>query len=498
MRLKALLLAVILMLSAIVTACSDQKDSGAKTTNTNDTAPAGEQETTADPDYTSDLPQRDLGGLTINFLTPNSEHDPDWAVWSPRDIYAEAENGETINDAVFRRNRIVEELYNVKIANDDTNDSLGKLQRAVTANDPVYDVVQMRFNTVSTPMTNGYLLEVKHLPHINLEKKYWNVEATKAMTLGGHMFLLNGDIMLLDKDSSGILIFNKVMHQDFRLPNLYDMVKNYSWTLDSFYETIKGVTSDVDGDGQLTYKDRWGFVGYRDTLPAMLVSAGGLIATKDENDFPVITILNEKELSIIDKIYMIMYDNSNTFNLQKLYAQGFSAIYAEARTMFSEHRILYYWVRLREVETFRGMETDFGMLPMPMYDEAQKRYYTALNSYVGTTLAAVSICSYPEELSIVLESLAEQSHRILMPAYYDINLTSKIARDDESEEMLDIIISTGVVDIGAVYDFGGICGQFMEMSLTDNRDIVSRMQKLMKGAEAAINRLVKGIEKIEG
>jgi hypothetical protein len=275
-------------------------------------------------------------------------------------------------------------------------------------------------------------------------------------------------------------------------------VKNYSWTLDSFYETIKGVTSDVDGDGQLTYKDRWGFVGYRDTLPAMLVSAGGLIATKDENDFPVITILNEKELSIIDKIYMIMYDNSNTFNLQKLYAQGFSAIYAEARTMFSEHRILYYWVRLREVETFRGMETDFGMLPMPMYDEAQKRYYTALNSYVGTTLAAVSICSYPEELSIVLESLAEQSHRILMPAYYDINLTSKIARDDESEEMLDIIISTGVVDIGAVYDFGGICGQFMEMSLTDNRDIVSRMQKLMKGAEAAINRLVKGIEKIEG
>ena len=133
-------------------------------------------------------------------------------------------------------------------------------------------------------------------------------------------------------------------------------------------------------------------------------------------------------------------------------------------------------MRLREVETFRGMETDFGMLPMPMYDEAQKRYYTALNSYVGTTLAAVSICSYPEELSIVLESLAEQSHRILMPAYYDINLTSKIARDDESEEMLDIIISTGVVDIGAVYDFGGICGQFMEMSLTDNRDIVSRMQ----------------------
>lgn len=498
MRFKALLLVAVLMLSVFAAACAEQQSGSDEPKNSDVTTSAGEQETTADPAYIADLPQRDLGGLTITFLTPNSTHDPDWVVWSPRDIYAEAENGETINDAVYRRNRIVEEQFNVSIANEDVTDSLGKLQKAVSSNDPIYDVVQMRFNTVSTPMTNGYLLETKHLPYINLEKKYWNLEATKAMTLAGHMFLLNGDIMLLDKDSSGVLIFNKQMQQDFSVPNVYDMVKNYTWTLDSFYETIKGVTGDVDGDSQLTYKDRWGFIGYRDTLPSMLVSAGGLIATKDENDLPVITILDEKNLAIIDKIYMIMYDNSNTFNLQKLYAQGFSAIYAEARTMFQEHRILYYWVRMREIETFRGMETDFGILPMPTYDEAQKRYYTALNSYVGTTLAAVSTCSYPEELSIVLESLAEQSHRILIPAYYDINLTSKVARDTESEDMLDIIISTGVVDIGAVYDFGGICGNFMEMSLTDNRDIVSRVQKLQKGADAAIKKLVKGIEKIEG
>ena len=80
---------------------------------------------------------------------------------------------------------------------------------------------------------------------------------------------------------------------------------------------------------------------------------------------------------------MIMYDNNNHIQFAEAVCPGFSAIYAEARTMFSEHRILYYWVRLREVETFRGMETDFGMLPMPMYDEAQKRYYTALQQLCG-------------------------------------------------------------------------------------------------------------------
>lgn len=498
MKLKEMALAAVLLLSMLVTACAEQKAGTTDPTDSDTAVTSVEGETTEDPDYKSDLPQRDLGGITVMFLTPNSEHDPDWAVWTPYDIYTEFENGEIINDAVYRRNMVVEDLYNVKIANEDTNDSLGKLQRAVTANDPVYDVVQMRFNTVSTPITNGSLLEVKKLPYINLDKKYWNLEASKAMTLGGHMFLINGDIMLLDKDSSGILIFNKQMQQDWRLPDLYEMVRNYNWTLDSFYDTIKGVTSDVNGDSKLTHEDRWGFVGYRDTLPSMLVSAGGFIATKDDSDMPTITILEEKNLAIIEKIYMVMYDNSNTFNLQKLYSQGITAIYPVARAMFAENRLLFYWVRLREVETFRGLETDFGMLPMPTYDESQKRYYTALNSYVGTTLGVVSICSHPEEVSIVLESLAEQSHKILMPAYYDINLTSKIARDNESEEMLDIIISTGIVDIGAVYDFGGICSTFMEMSLTDNRDIVSRVQKLQKSADAAVSRLVKGIEKIGG
>ena len=145
MRLKALLLAVILMLSAIVTACSDQKDSGAKTTNTNDTAPAGERNNSRSRLHVRS-PQRDLGGLTINFLTPNSEHDPDWAVWSPRDIYARSRKQRDYKRRGVRTNRMIEELYNVKIANDGTNDSLSELQRAVTATTPF----MMWYKCVST------------------------------------------------------------------------------------------------------------------------------------------------------------------------------------------------------------------------------------------------------------------------------------------------------------------------------------------------------------
>jgi hypothetical protein len=47
----------------------------------------------------------------------------------------------------------------------------------------------------------------------------------------------------------------------------------------------------------------------------------------------------------------------------------------------------------------------------------------------------------------VTELLAYGNHKDVLPVYYDVILTSKIARDDESLEMLEIIYS------GACYEF---------------------------------------------
>ncbi|MCL2099209.1 MAG: hypothetical protein FWH24_02080 [Oscillospiraceae bacterium] len=55
---------------------------------------------------------------------------------------------------------------------------------------------------------------------------------------------------------------------------------------------------------------------------------------------------------------------------------------------------------------------------------------------------------------MILEDLSAESRYTLQPAYYEINLRGKYARDNESSEMLDIILNNTAHDIGNVYDFG--------------------------------------------
>ena len=61
-----------------------------------------------------DLPDKDFEGYEFTFLT-RTINDPDWVDWDFTDIFAEEETGDVINDATYRRNRAIEEKYNVVI-----------------------------------------------------------------------------------------------------------------------------------------------------------------------------------------------------------------------------------------------------------------------------------------------------------------------------------------------------------------------------------------------
>jgi hypothetical protein len=98
------------------------------------------------------------------------------------------------------------------------------------------------------------------------------------------------------------------------------------------------------------------------------------------------------------------------------------------------------------LKNLRAMETDFGILPYPKFDEKQEAYYTRLG---GGDLFFTGITSTKEDLertSAILEAMACDSLKTVVPAYYDIMLKTKLARDEESEEMIDYIIDQRVFD----------------------------------------------------
>ena len=78
----------------------------------------------------------------------------------------------------------------------------------------------------------------------------------------------------------------------------------------------------------------------------------------------------------------------------------------------------------------------------------------------------------------------------MIPAYYDIVLQNKVARDVESQEMLDIIFSSRVIDIGdstlcSDLRDGPLCSMFK----TKKTDMTSRGQMLEKSINKKLSKL---------
>ena len=74
----------------------------------------------------------------------------------------------------------------------------------------------------------------------------------------------------------------------------------------------------------------------------------------------------------------------------------------------------------------------------------------------------------------------------MTPAYYETTLKHRDARDDESEEMLDLIFDNKKFDIGAIYNFGGIANMFSDLSTQGSADIASKFDSIKDSIETDI------------
>ena len=444
------LVLILAMVAGVLLACRDDiaGDTGVPDTDSPDAVqPNGTDDTPAR--LTPNLPDADFQGHVFTFLTHHYTGD-DWVSELPLELVSEEQTGEPISDAVFRRNMAIMERFNIDIRMIGNPDEAGALRRAVGAGDSIYDAVLMFNNHVPGIVTGNLLLDTDALPYVDLTQPWWD-DATQAMSVANRHFLLAGDILILDNEATNALLFNKELMADFGHQLPYALVHEGRWTMDALHDLIRDASADLDGDGTITPNDRHGLLVFNDSLHAFLVGGGGTLARKDADDIPYMTVAEPRNISVFDRA-IELFDPAHTLNIQQMPGgYDWTTVYLGS---FEENRALFMWVRLRVIEWFRGMDSDFGILPMPKFNEGQERHYSAVNTWSGALLGVPRSAYNLERISIILEALAAESRYTLQPAYYDIVLTRQFTRDEESEEMLDIIFANRVYDVAAVYGIG--------------------------------------------
>jgi hypothetical protein len=148
-------------------------------------------------------------------------------------------------------------------------------------------------------------------------------------------------------------------------------------------------------------------------------------------------------------------------------------------------------VLFRSAVALRNMDAEIGIIPYPKYDEQTPRYYSLMEATAQMITLPINTKDF-ERTSMILEAMASEGQRTVIPAYYEITLKTKHSRDEESAEMLDIIRDSAVVDWGYLNNsmLGDLSlpGAFMVMG--NNRNFTSFYESRERAAENNIRKFI--------
>jgi len=435
----------------------------------------------------------DLKGATFKILI-----DKQWSGNSLdiTDYDIEEVNGEVLNDAIYNRNVLIEDMYNIKLEGIHADDAVENfMNKTVKAGLDEYDAVAPRLMKAGVFAAKGYGVNVFETS-LTLDAPWWDQNIVKDTSIGGAAYFFAGDIFIKHYDGIDMLMFNKKLLSDFGLESPYLLVKNNQWTMDKFNEMVKsdGMKADLDNDGKMTRYDRYGFTTQIDYVPSFIVACGEKVVSKDKDDLPYFTGNTEKVSNIIDKMLDVYVDY--TYDMHRdAYGKEKGSGQLVQFWVFPEGRSLFYWGFPRYMELgLRDMEDDFGILPIPKWDASQDRYYAMLNNWHSYTYMLPITVGDIDRNSQVLDAMAYYGRKMIKPAYYDVCLQRKYSRDEESSEMLDIIFTSTCYELGEVFTVGGFIGSLTDAVQKGNNVVMSSAEKLRGKIDKDISKLIDQFE----
>ena len=504
----ALLICALFVLTAFL-ACTP-KDPGNNPADTSAVETKnGEQQTeaqTAEPVETKDLAYEideeikarkdDFKNYTLNILASENTDD-----WPADDLYREEDSDEALDSAIYNRNLNVKEKYGFTVNVEGTSTPSADVKLAVNSNVTDYDVVVYTAHEMCVDALSNMFLDLTQIDTINLKKKYWDQSLYEGLNIDGKLFYTTGDISTKAAAGTFICIYNKKVAEsyDYEGDVFYDMVDNKEWTLDRLIEIVKEVHYIDDGDSKVGPEDFYPLAIQIEDYLAFFFGAGGHIITRDESGMPVYG-LNEagnKTAEIIDKIFNLTKKDNQSIDahdyIPYLREHGSFA----SSDAFKDNRALFYFSNASNLLGLREMESDFGVLPMPMFDNKQDGYYCYV--YWSAALFAIpsNMTARSEFIGFALEAMADESRKILTPAYYEVTLKTKGQRDWKSQEMFDIACQNRVWDLGYTgsMSLANIGSLFIEQIKKGSGSLANFNKSKERSTNKAIDKLLKAYNK---
>jgi len=364
-----------------------------------------------------------LDGATVIIASPSMDY-----------ISPDSMNSE-LSRFVEVRNSAVEDALDIRLVS--RNVSIKTLSRelkqSALAGKDRYDILMLPLNEVGRFAYDGLLIDMSSECDIELSHSYFNISSASAASFGGAVYGIAGDGSIMPTSISAVYMNTEILRDAGIKPQkLYSDAAQGNWTWDEFLRCTDAV-GVIEEFSTVTSQS------LADSFPDMVfTSSGNNYLWLDSDGIATVGYDPESAADAIEYISALMNDHLAVVSSEYNSIGDFS----KGKTAFAiEHLYVMSWLV--------NSDAQWGILPVPKGDE--KGNYRSLAAE-DTLVFAIPTASHDKQASAdVITAINAASEGYVYEPFVSYNMNN-VLRDNESVNMLDIILDSAVFDRGVTYD----------------------------------------------
>ena len=225
----------------------------------------------------------------------------------------------------------------------------------------------------------------------------------------------------------------------------------------------------------------------KDEIATKLSAVRALVSTRDQGQ-ELVTLCSACH-NVIKQVNNDMKTDADIVLRVNNYLKPEAPIFADGGALFT-------FDKLKRCMSLREMKDDYGILPMPMYNEEQAKYYGPVSNYHDSMFAVISTnIDNRETIGAALELMGHYSYYNIYRDFYEVLIQNRGTRDAESKEMLAIIFANRAYDMGLIYDPHSLMDKVLRITKTGEDGVVSQWAGLGTLRDNTIEQLNALVEK---
>ncbi|MBQ8508848.1 MAG: hypothetical protein IJ493_02965 [Clostridia bacterium] len=404
------------------------------------------------------------------------------------------ENGDVVSDAVYARNRSVEERLNVNLEfihfGTSAENYMEQVRTVLLSGEDAYDYIGIYQYLGLQHSVEGLFMNLIDAPYIDYSQPWWHQSYMDIISVDSSTrYMLMGDISVSGLRGLSSMFFNKTLYEElYGDPNsLYETVLDGAWTYEQLRTMVTDAYRDVNGNSEVDTEDIFGLGSNAVTQADHYSYTAGLkLSERDKDGYPTLITDQSRNVSVMEAIYKLYYETEGFYLFPQAEQTGAQL------NQFIDGRMLFISDRLYLSEMLRDMNDPYGIIPYPKLDEEQEKYLALVHD--TATLFCVPVTNTRLDMTCaVLEAMCAETYRTVTPAYYEVALKVKYTHDEISAQIIDMIHENIVTDFVYAnnYVFGSNMGTIAREILgKKNNNYMSAYDSRVSQTESGIQSLI--------